>query len=179
MAPTGTPRLRSPGRSLPGRPRLPLAHRHGPAQLGAGRIQVLHLPSATLLATLHHRLFPPLAQITNRWQTRLGLETRSPEALDAFLIRCHRVGQTRPTPLLLRYRQGDYNRLHQNLYCEHHFPLQIAILLSEPGRDFTGGEFVLTERLAGTQRADVVPLRQSDAVIFPVDLRPVPGKRNG
>ncbi len=110
--------------------------------------------------------------------TSLGIATRFPATLDAFLARCHKAGQTRPTPLLLKYGPGDYNCLHQDLYGEHVFPLQLAILLSDPERDFTGGEFVLTEQRPRRQsRVEVVPLRQGEGVIFPVHHRPVAGAR--
>ncbi|BBP81453.1 hypothetical protein PHLH8_10950 [Pseudomonas sp. Pc102] len=146
---------------------------------GRGEYKYFAYPLPALLGRLRHRLYPPLAAIANRWNQHLGLDARYPERLDAFLARCHRAGQCRPTPLLLQYGPGCYNRLHQDLYGEHVFPLQLAILLSAPEQDFSGGEFVLTENIAGQQRADVVPLGKGDAVLFPVDLRPVPGKRGG
>jgi hypothetical protein len=116
--------------------------------------------------------------MANQWNVRMGLAVQYPATHEAFLTRCHDAGQTRPTPLLLKYGAGDYNCLHQDLYGEHVFPLQVAILLSEPGRDFSGGEFVLTEQRPRMQsRAEVVPLRQGDAVIFAVNQRPVAGAR--
>jgi uncharacterized protein len=114
-----------------------------------------------------------------RWNQQLGSDVRYPATLEEFLERCHRAGQTRPTPLILEYGEDDYNCLHRDLYGEHVFPLQVAILLSRPGEDFTGGEFVMTESNPSHQRADVVALRQGDAVAFTVNQRPVPGKRSG
>jgi len=123
-------------------------------------------------------LYQPLAAIANHWHQALDIDTRFPASHEQFIARCHAAGQDRPTPLLLRYREGDYNCLHQDLYGEHVFPLQVAILLSRPGENFTGGEFVLTEQRPRMQsRVEVVPLRQGDAVIFPVNLRPVNGAR--
>jgi len=149
--------------------------RHG---FGSGEYQYFRYPLPAPVAALRQALYGPLAAIANRWHTALGIDSRFPAEHADFLARCHAAGQTRPTPLLLQYGPGDYNCLHQDLYGEHVFPLQAAILLSEPGTDFDGGEFVLTEQRPRMQsRVAVVPLRRGDMVIFPVNHRPVQGAR--
>ena len=150
--------------------------RHG---FGRGEYKYFAYPLPPVLEDLRHALYPRLVPIANRWNRQMGSPVHYPDSLDDFLHRCHQAGQIRPTPLILRYGVGDYNCLHQDLYGEHVFPLQVAILLSEPQKDFTGGEFVMTESAPGRQRADVITLRQGDAVVFTVNQRPVAGKRGG
>jgi hypothetical protein len=149
--------------------------RHG---FGRGEYKYFAYPLPDTVAGLRSAIYLRLVPIANRWNAAMGIDVRYPDTHAAFLARCHAAGQQRPTPLLLQYGAGDYNCLHQDLYGEHVFPLQVAILLSEPGHDFGGGEFVLTEQRPRMQsRAQVVPLRQGDAVVFAVHQRPVQGAR--
>jgi len=158
----------------PFRTRIVMA-RHG---FGRGEYKYFDYPLPEPVASVRTALFPYLSPIANRWNEVMGLDLSYPTTHEEFLARCHAAGQRRPTPLLLRYEAGDYNCLHQDVYGEHVFPLQVAILLSDPGRDFTGGEFVMTEQRPRMQsRAEVVPLGKGDAVVFTVRSRPVRGGR--
>ena len=157
----------------PYRSRVVMA-RHG---FGQGEYKYYRDPLPPAVQALRHALYPPLADVANRWAPALGLPPY-PDGLPAYLARCHAAGQRLPTPLLLRYGPGDFNCLHRDLYGDLYFPLQVAVLLSRPGEDFSGGEFVLTEQRPRMQsRAEVVPLRQGDGVAFAVNQRPVRGAR--
>ncbi|MCA0201762.1 MAG: 2OG-Fe(II) oxygenase [Proteobacteria bacterium] len=145
---------------------------------GKGEYRYFKYPLPNPIQSLRAALYPRLARIANAWNTRLGIPGNFPTEHEAFLAHCHAAGQTRPTPLVLKYVPGDFNCLHQDLYGEIWFPIQVAILLSDPSKDFTGGEFVLTEQRPRMQsRAEVVPLRQGDAVAFAVNERPVRGAK--
>ena len=156
------------------RSRVVMEH-HG---FGQGEYKYFTYPLLEIIGELRNAFYPHLAPIANRWNEAMGIETHYPSAHAQFIARCHAAGQLRPTPLILKYQAGDFNCLHQDLYGEHVFPIQMAILLSDPGRDFSGGEFVMTEQRPRMQsRAEVVPLRKGDAVVFAVNERPVQGTR--
>jgi hypothetical protein len=148
-------------------------------RFGRGEYKYFNYPLPDIVESLRTTVYPQLVPVANRWNQLLGLDARFPVRHADYLERCHQAGQRKPTPLILQYESGDYNCLHQDLYGEHVFPLQLAILLSEPERDFTGGEFVLTEQRPRMQsRPMVVPLRQGDGVVFAVHQRPVQGTKS-
>jgi hypothetical protein len=148
-------------------------------RFGRGEYKYFKYPLPDIVVSLRTTVYPHLVPIANRWNEALRIDARYPTVHADYLRRCHQAGQHKPTPLLLQYETGDYNCLHQDLYGEHVFPLQLAILLSEPERDFTGGEFVLTEQRPRMQsRPIVVPLRQGDGVVFAVNHRPVQGAKS-
>jgi len=149
--------------------------RHG---FGSGEYKYFSYPLPDIVAALRKAIYPRLVPIANRWNELMGSDVRYPERHSEFIERCHAAGQVRATPLLLQYGPGDYNCLHQDLYGEHAFPLQVTILLSQPEQDFTGGEFIITEQRPRRQtRPEVVSLMQGDAVVFAVHRRPVRGMR--
>jgi hypothetical protein len=149
--------------------------RHG---FGRGEYKYWSYPLPDIVASLRTALYPPLAAVANRWNHLMEIDLKYPETHEEYLERCHAAGQARPTPLLLTYNEGDWNALHQDVYGENVFPIQVAFLLSEPGKDFTGGEFVLTEQRPRMQsRAEVVSLEQGDGVAFAVSHRPVQGAK--
>ena len=149
--------------------------RHG---FGSGEYQYFAYPLPDTISKIREALYPPLAEVANAWSEKLGSDLRYPATLKEMLARCHAAGQTRPTPLMLSYSAGDYNCLHQDLYGEHAFPLQVVFLLSAPGQDFDGGEFVLVEQRPRMQsRARVFALQRGEGLVFAVNHRPVQGTR--